>query len=91
MKRHGWYGGDVTIHPAYPPPGRSQHVDRIVHPNLVNGFSGFPAREPPVSEEPHEEAEMAHPHLPSNSDPQLRRLEALVAVATGGGSTATAY
>jgi C2H2 transcription facotor len=88
-KRHGWYGGNVTIHPGPAP----QRAERMIHPNLVNGFSGFPAREPTVSEEPRAEEEMArtHPTMPSNSDPQLRRLEALVAVATSEGSTATAY
>lgn len=97
-KRHGWYCGPVaggTIHEGRP------HVDRIVHPN-ISEFQGFPAREqPPVihqqtmpnpesSTEPRTERIDLTP--PSNGNPEsLRRLEALVAVATSEGSVAAAY
>ena len=57
------------------------HVDRMEHPNL-NGFNGFPGREQPQQQQPSQEG--------GNGD-NLRRLEALVAVATSEGSTATAY
>ncbi|KAJ9133435.1 C2H2 transcription factor [Pleurostoma richardsiae] len=80
MKRHGWYHGPVTVHEDRVME-RGAHVDRMVHPNLANGFSGFPAREqPPVQQQP-----------PQATNDPLRRLEALVAVATSEGSTATAY
>lgn len=82
-KRHGWYNGPVT-----PRDGSQQvsqdprvaHVDRIVHPNF-HGFSGFPGRNPgPPQQQQDRQA---------SNDP-LGRLEALVAVATSEGSTATA-
>ena len=93
MKRHGWYHGPAANHPVGEtiPEGRS-HVDRIIHPN-VNGFQGFPAREnPPVIHQqpgPPMNRPPEHPRDP-NVD-SMRRLEALVAVATSESSTATAY
>jgi hypothetical protein len=44
-RRHGWYNGPVTVHPAGETihEGRP-HVDRIVHPN-ISSFRPFPARE----------------------------------------------
>ncbi|KAJ6441404.1 C2H2 transcription factor [Purpureocillium lavendulum] len=84
-KRHGWYHGPVGPQGGPPPPPqdpRVAHVDRMVHPNM-NGFSGFPAREQQVQQPQQQERS-------ANGDP-LRRLEALVAVATSEGSTATAY
>ncbi|KND89075.1 Biofilm and cell wall regulator 1 [Tolypocladium ophioglossoides CBS 100239] len=85
-KRHGWYQGPVMPQGNAPGPQdpRVAHVDRIVHPNL-NGFSGFPSREQQVQQQQQQQQDR-----PANADP-LRRLEALVAVATGEGSTATAY
>lgn len=86
-KRHGWYHGPVApprdARPAPQQDPRGPHVDRMVHPNFT-GFSGFPSREqaPPQQQQPHER--------PQNAD-HLRRLEALVAVATSEGSTAAAY
>ncbi|KAK3346343.1 hypothetical protein B0T25DRAFT_460824 [Lasiosphaeria hispida] len=96
-KRHGWYHGPVTVHPAGETihEGRA-HVDRIVHPN-VSEFRGFPTRDPQtMMHQPsghgveRMERIMERPH-PSNNGESLRRLEALVAVATSEGSTATAY
>lgn len=79
-KRHGWYHGPVTQHSEAPPAqdGRAAQVDKMVHPNFT-GFSGFPAREQPPPPEPQQEH-------PANS-----RFDALVAVATNEGTTATAY
>ncbi|KAK4209285.1 Biofilm and cell wall regulator 1 [Rhypophila decipiens] len=96
-RRHGWYHGPVTVHPAGETihEGRPPHVDRIVHPN-VSSFQGFPNRDrdhPPVSHQqpgPGMERILERPHPTGNSD-NMRRLEALVAVATSEGSTATAY
>ncbi|KAG5982388.1 hypothetical protein E4U55_001982 [Claviceps digitariae] len=86
-KRHGWYHGPLSpSHDVqFPQDMRTTHVDRIVHPNF-NGFSGFPVRE----------QQQNPPPPPSQQDRQgnpesLRRLEALVAVATSEGTTATAY
>ncbi|KAK2616593.1 Up in starvation [Conoideocrella luteorostrata] len=82
-KRYGWYHGPAPSvqggQPAQDP--RTAQVDRMVHPNF-NGFSGFPAREqqPPTQQQERQ----------GNPD-SLRRLEALVAVATSEGTTATAY
>lgn len=87
-KRHGWYHGPVTVHrepqPGPPQDPRVARVDRMVHPNFT-GFSGFPSREPPPQQQQQQQQER-----PPNGDP-LRRLEALVAVATSEGSTAAAY
>lgn len=86
-KRHGWYNGPVTVHREAPPSQvaqqdpRAAHVDRMVHPNF-NGFAGFPGRDQPAQQNPQERS--------ANGD-GMGRLEALVAVATGEGSTATAY
>ncbi|KAG6005570.1 hypothetical protein E4U21_007829 [Claviceps maximensis] len=86
-KRRGWYHG-----PLSPPQDtqfshdtRTTHVDRIVHPNFT-GFSGFPAREQQQapSAPPSQQERQGNPE-------SLRRLEALVAVATSEGTTATAY
>lgn len=84
-KRHGWYHGPPAprgVNGPPPPPQdpRVAHVDRMVHPNLT-GFNGFPGREPPAQQQQ---------GRPANAE-SLRRLEALVAVATSEGSTATAY
>lgn len=86
-KRHGWYHGPMgsNIHgprpeaPTQDP--RGPHVNRMVHPNMGH-FAGFPGRQP--------EPQQAQQQQPGNPDP-LRRLEALVAVATSEGTTATAY
>lgn len=78
-KRHGWYNGPaVTVHEDRVLESRP-HVDRIAHPNL-HAFSGFPARE------------QQQPQYPTQAtNPDHRRLEALVAVATSeSSSTATA-
>ncbi|KAK0714442.1 hypothetical protein B0T21DRAFT_352358 [Apiosordaria backusii] len=96
-RRHGWYHGPVTTHPVEETihEGRP-HVDRIVHPN-VRGFQGFPAREQqPVihqqqSSGPSMERIMERPMSRGDNPESLRRLQALVAVATSEGSTATAY
>ncbi len=84
MKRHGWYHGPVTI-TSGGEMERNSRVDRMVHPNLANGFTGFTSAVP----------QTVHEHRPlmerePSPDP-MRRLEALVAVATSEGSTATAY
>lgn len=85
-KRHGWYHGPgVTVHEDRILEGRP-HTDRMAHPNL-NAFTGFPAREQPPQQHHHHHQ---HPPQSSNAD-SLRRLEALVAVATSEGSTAAAY
>lgn len=84
-RRHGWYHGPVT--PRDGPSNqlsqdpRAAHVERMVHPN-VSAFSGFPNRE--------QQEQPPSPERNSNGDP-LGRLEALVAVATSEGTTATAY
>lgn len=83
-KRHGWYHGPVpsqAVGEQAAQDPRGAHVDRMVHPNLT-GFSGFPAREqaPP----PQQQDGQGNPE-------SLRRLEALVAVATSEGTAATAY
>ncbi|EXU97452.1 hypothetical protein X797_009361 [Metarhizium robertsii] len=83
-KRHGWYHGPAPSqahgeHVMQDP--RGAHVDRMVHPNFT-GFSGFPGREQP--------AQTQQQDGKANPD-SLRRLEALVAVATSEGTTATAY
>lgn len=74
-KRHGWYNGPSTVHEDRVLEGRPPHVDRMAHPNL-HAFTGFPGRD---------EAER---RMPDNAD--SRRFDALVAVATSEGSTATA-
>jgi len=84
-KRHGWYHGPaqpqaVSAEIAAQDP-RVAHVDRMVHPNFT-GFSGFPAREQPAQSQSQDGQ--------GNPD-SLRRLEALVAVATSEGTAATAY
>jgi hypothetical protein len=106
-KRRGWYNGPVTVHreevPRSQQDPRVAHVDRMVHPNFT-GFSGFPAREPQQPQHhatvlaPQQQPLQAHHQhqqppqdRPSNGPDSLRRLEALVAVATSEGSTATAY
>jgi hypothetical protein len=101
-KRHGWYHGPMpTVHQtpakeATIPEGRP-HVDRIIHPN-ISAFQGFPARAEPHHHHQgpivHQEAPrpaMVDRNAPSGNPDSLRRLEALVAVATSEGSTATAY
>ncbi|CAM1503653.1 Fc.00g012440.m01.CDS01 [Cosmosporella sp. VM-42] len=95
-KRHGWYHGPVTVHrdpplaPQQDP--RANHVERMVHPNF-NGFSGFPLKEQPPQQQEQQQQQQQQQQQeerPQNNDP-LRRLEALVAVATSEGSTAAAY
>ncbi|CAG9956151.1 unnamed protein product [Clonostachys rosea f. rosea IK726] len=87
-KRRGWYNGPMATHhegvQRPPQDPRVAHVDRMVHPNF-NGFSGFPAREqrPAMPQPPQQQS--------AQGDDALRRLDVLVAVATGKGSTATAY
>ncbi|KAK3989088.1 hypothetical protein QBC44DRAFT_95374 [Cladorrhinum sp. PSN332] len=93
------YSVGETIHE-----GRAAHIDRIVHPN-VNQFQGFPAREqqPPQQQQQQQQPIIhqqsgAHGAMErilerpqSRGGPEsLRRLEALVAVATSE-STAAAY
>ncbi|WYZ33973.1 hypothetical protein EsH8_I_000249 [Colletotrichum jinshuiense] len=86
-KRHGWYHGPGVgqVHgprpeaPVHDP--RGPHVNRMVHPNM-NAFPGFPGRQA--------DAQPPQQQQPGKPDP-LRRLEALVAVATSEGTTATAY
>lgn len=74
-RRHGWYNGPSTVHEDKVLEGRPPHVDRMAHPNL-HAFAGFPSREDPER------------RRPDNAD--SRRFDALVAVATSEGSTATA-
>lgn len=96
-KRHGWYHGPVTVHRdarTMPEDPRMAHVDRMVHPNFT-GFSGFPVKEAQPQQHPHhhqqhQQQQHQPQERPGNTDP-LGRLEALVAVATSEGSTATAY
>lgn len=78
-KRHGWYRGPLSTTQAPPQDSRTARVERMVHPNM-GSFSGF------ATSEGQEEAQ-EHP----NNQESLRRLEALVAVATSEGSTAAAY
>lgn len=84
-RRHGWYHGPARESHATqqqpPTDPRAAHVDRMEHPNMT-AFSGFPGREQQPPPPP--------PERNNNGDP-LGRLEALVAVATSEGSTATAY
>lgn len=92
-KRHGWYHGPAQqpSHPSQDP--RVAHVDRMVHPNFT-GFSGFPTKEQGSQLQQHQHQSQQQQQQQQESqtagDP-LRRLEALVAVATSEGSTATAY
>ncbi|PHH76460.1 hypothetical protein CDD82_3985 [Ophiocordyceps australis] len=83
-KRHGWYHGPTSPQgysaQQNPQDPRTAHVERMLHPNM-NRFSGFPTRE--------SQTQQQQPERPPNAD-SLRRLEALVAVATSEGSTATA-
>ncbi|KAF3763834.1 hypothetical protein M406DRAFT_347292 [Cryphonectria parasitica EP155] len=74
IKRHGWYNGPVTVHEDRVLEARP-HVDRLEHPNL-HAFTGFPARGGDSDRRPAD-------------NPDSRRFDALVAVATGE-STATA-
>ena len=86
-KRHGWYHGPAMPQDNAPTPQdpRVAHVERMTHPNF-NGFSGFPSREQQAQQQQQQQQQ----DRPATNDP-LRRLEALVAVATSEGSTATAY
>ncbi|KAK1994757.1 hypothetical protein LX36DRAFT_583775 [Colletotrichum falcatum] len=101
-KRHGWYHGPTgsSIHGPRPQAPnndpRGPHVNRMVHPNMT-AFSGFPARQPEPQQPQQQQHPHPHPHphphqqqQPGNPD-SLGRLEALVAVATGEGTTAAAY
>ena len=94
-KRHGWYHGPATAGLSQVPelPTRGPRVDRMIHPNLANGFTGFPARESqPIttSSSPRDHDVEMESERPPQSE-SMRRLEALVAVATSEGSTAAAY
>lgn len=87
-KRHGWYHGPMNTHSEAPElhaEPRQPRVDRMVHPNIA-AFSGFPAREHP-QQPPQPNPQQNKPASPDS----LRRLEALVAVATSEGKTAAAY
>lgn len=94
LKRQAWYNGPSSS----PNGGRDHHtgsrVDRMVHPNLADGFSGFPARGVPQTvhehqtqqqstfrQEPSAYASQDRDREGEQSDP-LSRLDALVAVAT---------
>lgn len=96
-KRHGWYNGPVAGHPARETihEGRP-NVDRMVHPN-ISAFQGFPARDqqPVIHQEavaPLERGQPAERPPEQGGNPEsLRRLEALVAVATSENSATTAY
>ena len=86
-KRQGWYHGPVSSQregQQLQQDNRTARVDKMVHPNF-NGFSGFPVREQQPQQQPEQQQER------QNNPDSLRRLEALVAVATSEGSTATAY
>ncbi|KAF4832878.1 C2H2 finger domain transcription factor dvrA [Colletotrichum tropicale] len=91
-KRHGWYHGPTNSHVHGPRPEapihepRGPHVNRMIHPNM-NHFTGFPARQ---AEPQPPQQQQAGADRTGNPDP-LRRLEALVAVATSEGTTAAAY
>lgn len=64
---------------------RPAHIDRMIHPNIANGFQGFPARQVPP-------AQQQSPTEGLGNNDAMRRLEALVAVATSeSNNTATAY
>lgn len=102
-RRHGWYNGPIANFPAAETihEGRT-HVNRIEHPNM-NSFQGFPAREhqpiihqqqpgPAMERVDRIERMERIPERPPNQDgspESLKRLEALVAVATGQGPVAT--
>ncbi|KAI0404672.1 hypothetical protein F4802DRAFT_216513 [Xylaria palmicola] len=77
-KRRGWYQSD-TASQVDAPPEKMARVDRMVHPN-IREFPAFPAREhvPPGQ-------------TPREDNPGERRLEVLVAVATGEGNATKAY
>ncbi|KAH0529891.1 hypothetical protein TsFJ059_004588 [Trichoderma semiorbis] len=96
---HGWHQSPQDM--------RDPRVERMVHPNF-NGFAGFPAREPqehPQQQHYHQQQPLQQQQMQqqqqqqqrqqqerSNNPDSLRRLEALVAVATSEGSnTAAAY
>ena len=71
-KRHGWYNGPVHADGA-----RAARVERMAHPNLAGWKPQLQPQAQPAQARHHERT--------SNTDP-LRRLEALVAVATNEGS-----
>ncbi|CAK7270392.1 Up in starvation [Sporothrix epigloea] len=55
-KRQAWYDGAAAG-------GSAARVDRMVHPNLANGFSGFPGRGVPQTvheHQPHEQDTYSH-------------------------------
>ncbi|TPX12688.1 uncharacterized protein E0L32_000865 [Thyridium curvatum] len=95
-KRHAWYHGPaVTVHEHQQQQGgdRVDRVDRMVHPN-VSAFTGFPSSRVPQTV--HEQQPLPTTAGPAGGPPaeqpdSMRRLEALVAVATSEGSTAKAY
>ncbi|TDZ30054.1 C2H2 finger domain transcription factor dvrA [Colletotrichum spinosum] len=96
-RRHGWYHGPAASHVhgprPEPPPGhdpRGPHVNRIIHPNM-NHFSGFPGRQPEPQPPQQHQQHQQHQQQQSGKPDPLRRLEALVAVATSEGTTAAAY
>ncbi|KAL2023293.1 hypothetical protein VTK56DRAFT_3031 [Thermocarpiscus australiensis] len=97
-RRHGWYHGPVAINHAEETMHEGRpHIDRMVHPN-VSGFQGFPARDQQsaihqqvVPEIGRMERIIESPPNPGGDPESLRRLEALVAVATSEGSVAAAY
>ncbi|KAI0179832.1 hypothetical protein GGR52DRAFT_528582 [Hypoxylon sp. FL1284] len=79
-KRRGWYNGPVTAQ-ADAPPEKIARVERMIHPN-ISEFPGFPARENMAASSPPRQDK------PGERDNMLR-LQALVAVATSEGSSAT--
>lgn len=84
-KRRGWHHGPMATHSQASSQVAPMHSvgpsERLVHPNL-DGFRTFPSRDQAV--------QPSHQDRSGKGDP-LRRLEALVAVATSEGSTAAAY
>jgi len=99
--RHvSWYDGPPAAPPPPPQPREPAYdtrprMDRMLHPNLSN-FQGFPAREqpPPVRQhtvpvmEPNPYTAERPPNQSGSTSESMKRLQALVAVATSEG---TAY
>ncbi|CAK7231670.1 Up in starvation [Sporothrix curviconia] len=74
-KREAWYNGPKgtmaganAARGGGPGRGTNGRVERMVHPNLANGFSGFPARGVPQTVHEHE-------HQPQDREPYARGQE----------------